>query len=80
MDLIDVNLMKDFDFVRNTRKKYLHLYSQDHDDLPNDAVEVYKHTLSFVVNIIGQDFENGKLKLRPELAKYLEEHEIITKA
>lgn len=58
--------------IRVRRNKYLHVYSEDFDDLPVDAVQVFRATVEIVVKVIGQEVENGKLKLSPQLIKYLE--------
>ena len=61
-----------FDLIRTRRRKYLHLWSQDHDTLPKDAVSIYNAAVSIVVNVIGQDIKDGKILLNPALVKYLE--------
>jgi hypothetical protein len=61
-----------FDVIRTRRRRYLHLWSQDHERLPGDAVEVYKAGVALVVRVIGQDVVDGKLRLNPRLMKYLE--------
>ena len=71
-NIIDGDLKKDFDLIRLTRRKYLHLWSQDHATLPSDAVSAYNAAVSIVVKAIGQDIHNGKISLNPALVKYLE--------
>lgn len=76
-NLIDDDLKSHFDKIREKRRQYLHLYSQDHDQLAPDAIEVFNATVTIVVNVIGQDIRDGKIILKPALLKYLEERGIV---
>lgn len=70
---IDDEKKQAFDSIRNIRRKYLHLWSQDHDSLAGDAVTVFKAAVFLVGNVIGQDISaDGKIMLNPALTKYLE--------
>ncbi|MFQ5965627.1 MAG: hypothetical protein ACE5KZ_15235 [Candidatus Scalinduaceae bacterium] len=75
--IINDEIKKSFDLIRNKRKKYLHLWSQDHRTLSKDAIEVYHATVSIVVRAIGQDIKEGKIALNPSLVKYLEKRGIV---
>ena len=68
---IDEVTKRAFDLIRTKRKRYLHLWSQDHEQLPNDARAVYQAAVAIVVRAIGQDIEDGKIRLNPQLIKYL---------
>ncbi len=70
--IIDAETKTKFDLIRERRKRYLHLWSQDHETLANDAVAVYQAAVSIVVGAIGQDIRDGKICLNPRLVKYLE--------
>jgi len=70
--LIRDQLKDDFDVIRAIRRRYLHLWSQDHDTLPGDAVRSYNAALAIVVRTIGQDIEDGMIRLNPALVRYLE--------
>jgi hypothetical protein len=70
--LIDSEIKSAFDLIRTKRRRYLHLWSQDHDALPADAVATYNAAIALVIRAIGQDIDEGKLVLNPELVKYLE--------
>ena len=48
---ISVPVKADFDLLRSVRRKYLHLWSQDHDRLPADAIEVYRACLRLVAAV-----------------------------
>jgi len=71
-NLIDDQLKNNFDLIRTKRRRYLHIYSQDHDELSGDVVEVFKATVTIVAKIIGQDVRDGKIVLNPALVRYLE--------
>jgi hypothetical protein len=60
--------------IRERRRKYLHLWTQDHDALPADAVAVYKATLALVLALFPQEFRQGKVMLPGDILSYLEEH------
>jgi len=76
-NLIDDQLQESFGLIRTKRRRYLHIYSQEHDTLPEDAVEVFKAAVSIVVKIIGQDVRDGAIVLNPTLLKYLEKQGIV---
>lgn len=63
---------QDFDIIRTTRRRYLHLWSEDHLQLPSDAVKMFHAAVSLVVRVIGQDTEDGKVILNPKLVVYLQ--------
>jgi hypothetical protein len=69
--VINDDLKKAFDSIRITRKKYLHLWSQDHEQLPADAIEAFNSAILIAVTAIGQNVQDGKLVLNPSLVKYL---------
>jgi hypothetical protein len=72
--LISDRVRDDLELVRKTRNKYLHLWSQDHYELPKDAVSVFKAAVRVTVALLGQDIADGKFVLRPHLLKYLQRH------
>jgi hypothetical protein len=65
------DVVKMFDTIRLNRRKYLHLWSQDHDRLSEDAVACFHAAVGLVVAAIGQDFNDGAIVLSPRLVKYL---------
>ena len=70
--IISPEVVAMFDTIRQIRRKYLHLWSQDHDRLPNDAVACFHAAIGLVVAAFGQDIKDGALVLNPKLIKYLE--------
>jgi len=69
--VINDKLKKAFDLIRSTRNKYLHLWSQDHEQLPADAIATFNAAIEIAVAAIGQNIQDGKLILNPSLVKYL---------
>jgi hypothetical protein len=61
-----------FDLIRDKRKRYLHLFSQEHTEIARDARDVFDAAVKIVVRVIGQDFKEGVVLLNPNLIKYLE--------
>ncbi len=70
--IINQETANNFDTIRIKRKKYLHLWSQDHEGLSTDAIKVFKATASIVAEIIGQGItKSGCFKLNPKIVNYL---------
>jgi hypothetical protein len=72
--IINDDLKQAFNIIRKTRSRYLHLWSQDHDQLPSNAEKCFDAAVLIVVTGIGQKIEEGKLVLTPALVTYLEQH------
>jgi hypothetical protein len=77
LKLIDVDAKAAFDQLRSIRRRYLHLLSQAHAQLPVDARYAYEAALKLVGVVLGQTFENGKIVLRSDLMAYLVEKGIV---
>ena len=71
--IVNADVVKMFDTVRLTRRRYLHLWSQDHEQLPMDAVACFHAGIGLVVAAIGQDVKDGAIVLNPRLVKYLQQ-------
>jgi len=69
---IEDNMKHDFDLIRVTRRKYLHLWSQDHDSLPSDAIACYGSALRLMAKTLGLSFRRGKVLVPPALIEYLQ--------
>jgi len=74
--VVSPEVEKMFDTITNIRRKYLHLWSQDHDRLSDDAVTCFHAAIGLVVKAIGQDIKDGAIVLNPRLVKYLEQQGI----
>ncbi|MGD0233390.1 MAG: hypothetical protein ABSC55_02515 [Syntrophorhabdales bacterium] len=70
--IIDKDLVDAFEAIRTMRNRYLHLWSQDHEQLPLDAIKSFEAAVLLVVSAIGQNIKDGKLVLNPALVSYLE--------
>jgi hypothetical protein len=70
--LIDDATKGRFETPKDIRRRYLHLWSQDHDSLPRDAVKAYYAAVALVATLIGQDVQDGKIVVNNRLVKYLE--------
>jgi hypothetical protein len=75
--VIDDKTKSDFDKIRQIRRRYLHLWSEDHDRLPTDGVQSFHAAVSLVVTAIGQDVDKrtGRFVLTPRLMRYLQRHQ-----
>lgn len=71
-NLIEDELRSSFELVRKKRRLYLHFFSQEHTNIQSDAVEVFNSTVAAVVHVIGQDLQDGKIVINPNLMKYLQ--------
>jgi hypothetical protein len=69
--IIDKSLLDAFESIRTIRNRYLHLWSQDHEQLPLDAVKSFEAAVLLVVVAMGQKIKDGKLILNPALVSYL---------
>src|SRR5271157_174894 len=78
--IIDDKTKLDFDRIRDIRRRYLHLWSEDHERLPTDGVQSFHAAVSLVVTAIGQDVDKqtGIFLLNPRLMRYLERHQHST--
>ncbi|MCH8836571.1 MAG: hypothetical protein IIA60_02090 [Candidatus Marinimicrobia bacterium] len=72
LDFIDDETESAFKNIRMIRRNYLHLWSQDHTELPKDAISAFQSAVSLIIKVIGQDIEDGKIRLNPAMARYLE--------
>ena len=69
--LISAEVATALELIRDTRTKYLHFWSKDHDAPEDDAVSVYEAATLVVSKVIGQDIKDDKLLLNPSVIKYL---------
>ena len=78
--MIDAATRGRFDSVRETRRRYLHVWSQDHDTLAADAKGAFHAAVAVVTTVIGQDVRDGSILLNPRLIKYLERQGLVAAA
>jgi hypothetical protein len=70
--IINEGTRSNFDKIRIVRNRYLHLWSKDHDLLPNDGIQCFHAAVSLVVTAIGQDIQDGRFVLNPQFIRYLD--------
>lgn len=76
LGLIDAELQAEFDRVRAIRRKYLHLFSQEHVDLAKDAVAAFRSSVVTVKATLGLSIgENGQVTFLPQLLRYIKSHD-----
>jgi hypothetical protein len=61
----------DLTIVKTYRNRYLHLWSQDMEQLPKTALICYKSAFSLIAGILGQSYHQGTILHNPKLIKYL---------
>lgn len=77
LGLIEHDAVVAFDGLRDIRRRYLHLYSQDHVTIADDALRAYEDALTDVAGVLGQSVEDGRCLLRPDLMAYLKEKGLV---
>ncbi len=77
--LISDDLKNHFDVVRTIRRRYLHFFSQGHDELADDARKAFKATNSIVFDIVGSKIKDGHLSVNPALLLYLDKKGLLKK-
>jgi len=77
LGLVEQDSVVAFDGLRNIRRRYLHLYSQDHVCIAGDALKAYEHAVTVVAAVLGQSVSEGRLLLRSDLMAYMEAHGLI---
>ncbi|MGO8757146.1 MAG: hypothetical protein ACLQG3_03385 [Terracidiphilus sp.] len=73
--VIDAKTKMNFDTIRCVRRHYLHLFSKDHDRLPEDGIRCFHAAVALVVTLLGQDVQDGKLVMNPRLLHYLDQQQ-----
>lgn len=75
--LISPEMRGRFDALRETRRRYLHVWSQDHAGLPGDSRGCFAAAVALVTTVLGQDIKDGWIQLNPKLVSYLERQGIV---
>ena len=73
-NIIDEEQRTHFDRVRVLRRRYLHFFSQSHDSIESDALEVFKSSVVLVTRLMGTTIQEGRVGLRPALMRYIAAH------
>ena len=69
--LITAEVKTHFDVVRNTRNRYLHLFSNTHDDIAVDATEIFDAVHAIMVTVLAPDVREGRIVFSNTLMRYL---------
>lgn len=77
-NLIDDETKRQFDSLREIRRKYLHFLSQTHEDIAADARLAYRAALNVIRVALGVEFREGAVALRGDLAAYLAAKGLLT--
>ena len=75
--IIDQKTKSAFDLIRDVRNRYLHLISEDHSFVFDDALRVYARSISLLVGLVGQEFRNGAWVPKPSFARYLRKRGLL---
>jgi hypothetical protein len=62
------------DYLRVTRRKYFHLWSEDVANAGLDARECFLRITRLVKNTLRLEYENGSVNMNPLLSAYLAKH------
>jgi len=68
---IPEKVARSLDTVRSIRRKYLHLWSEDHAALEEDAVKIFDNTIQCILHFFPQTFDKGQLILETRILNYL---------
>lgn len=75
---IGEELKQQFETIRLKRKKYLHLWSEEQENVEEDARTVFGAAVHLVAKTIGQEIVDRRmLKLNPAFEKYLDKQGLI---
>lgn len=77
MGLIDSTTKAAFSTVRTIRRDYLHYLTMGHERIKDDARKAFVATNSIMMFVIGNEFHDGQVVLRPELMAYLRQRGVV---
>lgn len=75
--VIDDKTYKKFNDVRLSRNKYLHRFSEKHEQIAPDASEIFHKTLELFLLIFDQKIKDGKVYYNQNVVRYLKEKGIM---
>ena len=76
-NLIDEEIKDTFDKLREMRRRYLHIWSEDCQSMHQDAVDCYEAASKITLFVIGQDVKDGRLLLKPNIIEYLRKNRVL---
>ncbi|MGH6895868.1 MAG: hypothetical protein ACREJ5_04895 [Geminicoccaceae bacterium] len=77
LGIINQDVKEKLDIIRKERRKYLHFISKDHSLVFEDALRVYANSITILVDLVGQEFDNGAWVPKPAFARYLRKHGLL---
>lgn len=57
--------------IKDVRRKYLHFWSHSHSNLEEDSLRVLSSAVDITMETFLQEFEDGGIKMKPELISYI---------
>lgn len=69
--VIDEDYAKHLEKIRKIRNNYLHYWSNDHEQVENDAYQVFCSTIEVVKKTFPQEAEDGKVRISEAVHQYL---------
>ncbi|HWA21906.1 MAG TPA: hypothetical protein VG735_05880 [Caulobacterales bacterium] len=78
LGILDAETAHAFDVLRQVRNRYLHFWSEGHNQISDDATRCYDACITIVTGVLGMQFKEGKLFLRDEVFTYLNKHGVAT--
>lgn len=75
--VIDEKTWEKFNEVRVYRNKYLHRFTEKHEQIAPDASEIFHKTLELFLFVFEQKIIDGKVHYGPNVVRYLKEKGII---
>lgn len=70
-ELINDEVKKDLDRIRENRRRYLHFFSQANENISRDAIETYYCTVKSVVTLLIKEIKAGEIIWQPNFRAYL---------
>lgn len=71
-NVLDNETYTHFNNIRSLRKKYLHYYSHDHENIRKDSKEMYNSTIYVTNSLMGIRIVKGNLFLDEKFLEYLD--------
>lgn len=75
--LIGDEVVSEFDTIRITRRRYLHLWSQDGNTIDEEAIACYRAAVTLVGRVFDHGVVDGVIQVDPRVARYLERHNML---
>lgn len=74
-ELISADVHKNFDKIREIRRKYLHLLTASHEKIDEDALLIFEATVNNVMAVLGLTLIDGRVGFSPLFNQWLARNE-----